>query len=89
VQQYLLRVGIRYVAYSYARKANFAPIGIYKNYADPSTGKVLSRQARGSFLFQSELEEIARHCRIIFRNDQEEVIDLATPASGEPDATRP
>jgi hypothetical protein len=89
VQEYLLRVGIRYVAYSYARKANFAPIGIYKNYADPSTGKVLSRQARGSFLFQSELEEIARHCRIIFRNDEEEVIDLATPASSEPDATRP
>lgn len=87
VREYLLSVGIRYVGYSYARKANFAPIGIYQSYADPSTGKVLSRQARGSFLFQSELEEIARHCRILFRNDEEEVIDLQSPAP--PDATGP
>jgi hypothetical protein len=80
VREYLLGRGIRYVAYAYKRQANFSP-KYYADYTLPAAGNVLRRQAAGSLAFQADVEDIAAHCRVIYRNGEEEVIDLATAAT--------
>jgi hypothetical protein len=79
VADYLRHLGIRYVAYDYARHAAFPPEN-YSNYLAPLNGDVVRRQAAGSFAFQDDLHQMEARERIIYRNGEEEILDLGPAA---------
>jgi hypothetical protein len=75
VAAYLRGLGIRYVVYGYGREAGF-PRAAYGNYVEPVNGAVVRRQAAGSFAFQADLRELEGEAGVIYRNGEEEVLDL-------------
>ena len=75
VREYLRGRGIRYVLYGYRREAGF-PRAAYGHYVEPVNGAVVRRQAAGSFAFQADLRELEGEAGVIYRNGEEEVLDL-------------
>jgi hypothetical protein len=81
IADYLVKQGIRYVAYSYASQAYF-PRKSFGGYVSAREGRVVGRQAAQSFIFQDALAELMRTRRIIFDDGLNCVVDLAHPRSG-------